>query len=132
MANPFQQIITQDAEINRIQGNISASLNQSASLTVSTVNSANFTITQLPGLLVVPTTSIASTVNIYLPDALKLAGQSFNFKKTDTSSNAIVFSATAKNKQGKTQTVENATTYSVTASLAYGRLMSDGNNWWVV
>lgn len=132
--NPFQTLITQDSEINRIQGNISNALNQASPVDVVTVDKANYALKTIPGLLIIPTSNISggSQVNVYLPDALKIPGQGFFFKKTDSTSNQITFSSPAKNKQGQNQTVEAASSYSNSSALAYGRLVSDGNNWWLV
>ena len=134
MANPFQQIITSDVTSNRIQANISNALNQASPISTITVNNVNFNLLQLPGLLSIPTTAInnaSSGVKISLPDATKLGGQSFFFKKTDSSSNSISFFSAFKNQQNQTQTVENVANYSVSNGYASGKITSDGNNWWV-
>lgn len=135
MASPFKVIITGDQKIDRIQANISSALSSFPSTSVITVDSNNYSLNEVPGVLMIPTTSIfngGSGVNTSLPDASKFAGEYFLFKKTDTSSNPISFTTTFKNKQGNQQTIENSTIYTTSSSLASGIIFSDSNNWWVV
>lgn len=133
MSTPFATIITGNQQLDRVQQNISNALNQGSGSLVLTVNSNNYALTQIPDVLIIPTASISngSTINVSLPDATQNGGASFIFKKTDTTSNTINFTSTSKNKQNKQQTVENSSSYSTSSSLAYGRLFSDGNNWWL-
>lgn len=136
MGVPFQTIQTADQVLNRVQANIASALNGPSSAGVIQANSKNFSLVQIPTILIINTKTIVgpsgTVVNIALPDATQNAGASFPFQKTDTSSNSVVFSSIYKNQQSQTQTVQNASTYSTSSSLASGFIVSDGNNWWVI
>jgi len=131
LVTQFQTLQTPDVTANRIQANIRNALNSSSTTQVITVNSLNYSLNEIPLVLTVPTTTLGGSVSIVLPDATQVGGQSFLFKKTDTSANALTFTASAMNRQGVMQTVENSSSYSTSASLAYGVLFSDGSNWWL-
>jgi len=135
MSPAFQVLNTQDQNLNRVQANIQNALNQSQSGSVVSVNLNNFTLNSIPDILIIPVNSVynsSSGINVSLPDATKLAGQFFKYKRTDTSTSNIVFYSSFKNRQGNQQTVENSSSYTDSTSLGHGTFGSDGNNWWLV
>lgn len=143
-ANPYVTIQTGDSILDRIQSQVSSAFAKITGSTDSTtpVTKNNYQISSDDQILVLNTLNVpltvigtTSTLVLLMPDATKLRGRIFEFKKIDTSTNAIAFFATANTSiNGVTmpQTVEGGSSYSTTASLASGGLFSDGLNWWLI
>lgn len=140
MANPFQQIIISDPVLNRVQANVSKAFNSltgSLNPSTPTVLRANtYALKASDQFLMIPAASIPNSSNgilIQLLDATKNPGFSFSFKRTDTSTSNIIFSAANFTTQtGQPQTIEGGTSFVDAASLGFGTLLSDGSNWWII
>jgi hypothetical protein len=133
---PFTQINTQDQDLNRVQANIASALNPTAGTGATLVKTASYSLQQSDQFLFISPSLIqygSSGVYIQMLDATKYPGQSFSWKRRDSSTTPIYFQVAGfLSLSGQAQTIENVSPYIDTTASSFATFASDGSNWWLI